>query len=418
VISVTNSDNIEIIVGGSVTSTPGFMAGATYCGLKAPGPGKLDLGLLCARVPCVAAGVFTTNRMKAAPVQVCQDRLAAAPQAQAVIVNAGISNAGSGHEGLITAERMTELAAQKLKLAPSLVLVASTGKIGYQIPLDKIAAGLKQLAVSVDGGHDLARAIMTTDTRPKEIAVRFPVQGGRLAGSGPWITVAGVAKGAGMIHPNMATMLAFITTDAAVEPGFLQMALRRAADRTFNMISIDGDTSTSDTLLILANGLAGNAPIRHGTALARRFQAALDMVCLHLAKEIAGDGEGATRLVEVTVRGAISTEDARKAARTIVSSNLTKCAIHGADPNWGRIAAAAGRSGALMDQFRLDVTIGDVVLMKDGTPLPFDVAAARAALSGDTVTISVDFHLGLAEATAWGCDMSEEYVTFNSEYTT
>jgi glutamate N-acetyltransferase/amino-acid N-acetyltransferase len=409
---------LAIIPGGSITSPRGFRAGATYCGLKSAGAGKLDLALLVSDVPCVAAGVFTTNRLKAAPVQVCQDRLAAALAAQAVIINAGIANAGTGQQGLDTAEQMTESAARKLGVSPQLALVASTGKIGWQIPLDKVKAGVSAITVSETGGHDLARAIMTTDTRPKEIAVTFSTPAGRGKGPAAIITVAGVAKGAGMIHPDMATLIAVVTTDAAIDPAILKPALKRAADRSFNMLSVDGDMSTNDTLLLLANGMANTEPIRQGSAAARLFQSALDMVCIHLAKAIAADGEGATRLVEVTVRGAVSVDDARRAARAISSSNLTKCAIHGADPNWGRIAAAAGRSGALMDQMRLDVAVGDVWLMRNGTPLSYDADKARAILSGATVPIVVDFHLGLAEATAWGCDMSEEYVTFNSDYTT
>ena len=413
---MVTDNRIETIEGGSITTPSGFRAGSAYCGLKTAGPGKLDLALLCSQTPCVAAGVFTTNRLKAAPVRLCESRLAQMPAAQAVIVNAGIANAGTGQEGLDVAEKMAELAARKLGLPASLALVASTGKIGWQIPLDKIASGLAQISVSETGGHDMARAIMTTDTVPKEIAVAFALSAWR--SKGPTVTVAGVAKGAGMIHPDMATLIAVVTTDAAVEAGFLRLALKRAADRTFNMISIDGDMSTNDTLLVLANGLAGNEPTRQGTAAGRQFQSALDTVCTYLARAVARDGEGATRLVEVTVRGAVSLDDARRAARAIVSSNLTKCAIHGADPNWGRIAAAAGRSGALMDQARLDVAVGDVWLMRNGTPLTYDVPAARAILSQETVPISVDLHLGLAEATAWGCDMSEEYVTFNSDYTT
>ena len=406
---------IEIINGGCVTSPRGFLAGATFAGLKSPGPGKLDLGILCAQVPCAAAGVFTTNLLKAAPVQLCESRLAQSAQLQAVIINSGIANAGTGQQGLDIAEQMAALAARRLGIPASLVAVASTGKIGWQIPMDKISAAVPNIAVKQNGGHDVARAIMTTDTRAKEIAVRVPLQA---SAAGTEITVAGMCKGAGMIHPQMATMLAFVTTDAAVDPAFLKLSLRKAADRTFNMVSIDGDMSTNDTLIVLASGLAGNAPIRQGTAAARRFQEGLDAVCTHLAREIARDGEGATRLVEITVRGAAKVSDARLAARAIASSNLTKCAIHGADPNWGRIAAAAGRSGALMDQTRLDVSVGGVMLMLNGTPLAFDANAAHAALSGDCVAVVVDFHLGLAEATAWGCDMSEEYVTFNSEYTT
>ncbi len=415
---IASEGKIQVVDGGSVTSPHGFMAGAVYCGLKSAGEGKLDLALLYSPTPCHAAGVFTTNRLKAAPVQVCEGRLAAAPRTQAVIINAGIANAGTGQEGLDTAEKMAAMAARKLGIPADMVLVASTGKIGWQIPLQNIKDGLAAIAVRTDGGHEMARAIITTDTRPKEIAVRFVLRGGKGKGPDQVVTLGGVCKGAGMIHPDMATLIAVVTTDAAVEPGFLRQALKRAADRSFNMISVDGDMSTNDSLLVLANGAAGNDAIRQGTAAARLFQDALDTVCQYLAKAIARDGEGATRLVEVTVRGAVSLDDARRAARAIVSSNLTKCAIHGADPNWGRIAAAAGRSGALMDQTRLDVGVGDVWLMRNGTPLAFDVAAARALLSGDTVPIVVDFHLGLSEATAWGCDMSEEYVTFNSDYTT
>jgi glutamate N-acetyltransferase / amino-acid N-acetyltransferase len=407
--------NIQVIDNGSVTSPRGFVAGATYAGIKTAGPGKLDLALLAAESPCAAAGVFTTNRLKAAPVQLCEGRLAQDSQAQAVIINSGLANAGTGQEGLALAEQMTALAGAKLGIAPSRVLVASTGKIGHQIPLDSIRRGIDAIRLTASGGHDAARAIMTTDTRPKEIAVSCRLAG---RGTGSVVTLAGMAKGAGMIHPQMATLLAFVTTDAAVEPGFLRLALKRAADCSFNMVSIDGDMSTNDTLLILANGFAGNEPIRRGTVASHNFQAALDTVCTYLAKEMARDGEGATRLVEVTVRGAVSLHDARLAARTVVSSNLTKCAVHGADPNWGRIAAAAGRSGALMDQSRLDVAVGDVALMRAGTPLDFDVAKARGVLMQESVPISLDFHLGLAEATSWGCDMSEEYVTFNAEYTT
>jgi glutamate N-acetyltransferase/amino-acid N-acetyltransferase len=406
---------MEIIKGGCVTSARGFLAGATFAGLKTPEPGKLDLGILYAQLPCSAAGVFTTNLLKAAPVQLCESRLAQSPHLQAVIVNSGIANAGTGQQGLDVAERMAALAAQRLGIPASLVAVASTGKIGWQIPMDKISAAVPNIAVKQNGGHDVARAIMTTDTRPKEIAVRIPL---RATAAGSEIIVAGMGKGAGMIHPQMATMLAFVTTDAVVDPAFLKQSLRTAADRSFNMVSIDGDMSTNDTLIALASGMAGNAPIRQGTIAAGRFQMALDAVCTHLAREIARDGEGATRLIEITVRGAASLEDARLAARAIASSNLTKCAIHGADPNWGRIAAAAGRSGAQMDPTRLDVTVGGVALMHAGNAVPFDAQAAHAALSADSVAVVVDFHLGQAEATGWGCDMSEEYVTFNSEYTT
>lgn len=402
---------LQTVDGGGVTSALGFRAGGAYCGLKKYG-GKLDLALLLADRPCAAAGVFTQNRMKAAPVQLCQNRLGAGGRAQAVLVNSGLANAGTGAEGLRIAEGMSRLAATRLQLDPALVLVSSTGKIGLQIPLDKIENGLAQLSVSESGGATFAQAIMTTDSRPKEIAVRYQDE------SGAWITVGGACKGAGMIHPNMATMLAFVTTDAAADPAYLQQALKAAAERTFNMITIDGDTSTNDTLLVLASGIAGNAPLVAGAPSAAAFQSALDAVCLHLAREIARDGEGASRLMNITVCGAATLADARQAARTIASSNLVKTAVHGADPNWGRIVAAVGRSGAAMEQERVDVVVGDTWLMKDGQPLPFDAQAASGHLKQGEVFITVDLHIGHSQATAWGCDMSEEYVTFNSDYTT
>lgn len=408
------NERFDVVKDGSITSVPGFQAGAAYCGLKTYGIAKLDLGLLRADVPCAAAAVFTQNRMRGAPVQLDEQKLAASPYAQGLIVNSGLSNSGTGAQGSQVAGRMVELTAARLGLSPELVLVMSTGKIGVQIPIAKVETGLQQIVLSADGGHDLARAIMTTDTHPKEVALRFPLGRGSSGGA----TMAGMAKGAGMIHPNMATMLACIVSDAAVDPYFLRQAVRKAADRSFNMVTIDGDTSTNDTFLVLANGLAGNEPVRRGTVAARRFQEALDAVAIHLAKQMARDGEGATRLIEVTVRGAVSVADARLAARQVVMSNLTKCAIHGADPNWGRIACAAGQSGALLDQNKLEIAVGSVTLMRQGSPLPFDAQAARAELSKDPVYITLDFHVGLSEATAWGCDLSEEYVTFNSEYTT
>jgi glutamate N-acetyltransferase/amino-acid N-acetyltransferase len=409
---------MQIIPDGSVTSPRGFLAGAVYAGIKTYGAEKKDLALLVSTAPCAAAGVFTTNKVKAAPVLLCQEHLASG-HAQGIIVNAGCANACTGAQGAADATEMAALAAAKLHLEPRCILVASTGKIGMPMPMDKVRQGLQNLVVTPDGGHDFAQAIMTTDTRRKEIAVSVPVphvtDG---AGALPAYTIAGCCKGAGMIQPNMATMLAFVTTDAAVDPAFLHAALHHAADGSFNMVSIDGDTSTNDTLVILANGQSGQPLIRAGTPEGRHFQAALDYVCVDLARLIAADGEAATKLIKVVVRGAATLADARLAARSVAGSNLTKCAVHGADPNWGRILCAVGYSGAQVDPDRLECHIGDVCVVRDGTPVAFDEAAAHQALAGGEVAIGVDLHLGSECATAWGCDLTEGYVRFNSEYTT
>ncbi|MDP2660484.1 MAG: bifunctional glutamate N-acetyltransferase/amino-acid acetyltransferase ArgJ, partial [Dehalococcoidia bacterium] len=283
--------------------------------------------------------------------------------------------------------------------------------IGVPLPMERIRDGIERLALSTSGGHELAQAIITTDTHTKEIALSFELGGTRL-------TIGGVAKGAGMIHPDMATMLAIITTDGNVEPGFLQEALTQAVDLSFNMISIDGDTSTNDTVLLLANGLAGNSPIGVSSPDREIFQEALNRVCLYLAREVARDGEGAEHLIEVRVEGAVSKDEARAAARTIVSSPLVKSAVHGADPNWGRILAALGRSGAQIEESRLEVFIGNVCVLTAGQPQPFDDEATRRQLKEPEVLLRVCLGLGKAEAQAWGCDLTEEYVTINSAYTT
>ncbi|OGO05395.1 MAG: bifunctional ornithine acetyltransferase/N-acetylglutamate synthase [Chloroflexi bacterium RBG_13_54_9] len=398
------------IPNGTITSPLGFLAGAAYAGLKTAGDGVLDLGILYSEVSCTAAGIFTTNKVKAAPVLLSQKHLER-QKAQAVVVNSGCANACTGEEGLEDAAQMACLTADKLRALPDDVLVGSTGVIGVRLPMEKIRLGLEQIALSHNGGHELARAIVTTDTFTKEIALRMEI-------SGKEITIGGVAKGAGMIHPNMATLLCFLTSDAVVDASCLHMALQRAVDVSFNMISIDGDTSTNDTAIILANGVAGNEAIREGTPEAQVFQAGLQEVCTYLAKCIARDGEGATRLIEVTVEGAQSPADARIAARTVAGSTLLKAAVHGSDPNWGRIVAAVGRSGAEVVASKLDIFLDSLCLMKAGRPQPFDTEEAQALLSKKEVPIKVNLNLGKGEATAWGCDLSEEYVTLNSAYTT
>jgi glutamate N-acetyltransferase/amino-acid N-acetyltransferase len=396
----------DIVPGGGVTSPSGFLAGAVKAGIKYADKRRLDLGILFSEAPCAAAAVFTKNLVKSAQVLLDMQRLKTR-KARAVVVNSGCANACTGPQGMKDAVEMTVLAARHTGAAADEVLTASTGVIGTMLPMERIRAAIPQIKLSSEGGHDIARAIMTTDTVPKEAAVK--------AGG---FTVGGMSKGVGMIHPNMATLLCFLTTDANVEAGFLKQALRKAVDVSFNMISVDGDNSTNDTVLIMANGLAGGKPITGDSQAARIFQEALDKICIHLAKSNARDGEGATRLIEVTVGGAKNLADARLAARTVVSSSLVKTAVHGCDPNWGRIIAAAGRSGALIDPDKLELEIGGVALFKDGMPLPFNHKEVAGYLGGKEVNIALNLHLGRAKATAWGCDLTAEYVRINAEYTT
>jgi glutamate N-acetyltransferase/amino-acid N-acetyltransferase len=402
---------IETVSGGTVTTPQGFSAGATYAGIKKKGENVLDLGILYSREPCVVAGVFTTNKIRSAAVVLNQKNLEKKGRVSAIIVNSGCANSSTGEQGLQDAFEMAAATAKALGIEPEEVLVASTGVIGVRLPMKSLRDGVNQVVLSPDGGHDFTHAIMTTDTRPKEVAIAVKTKDASFI-------IGGVAKGSGMIHPDMATMLVFLSTDAAVAPDFLKSALHSAADISFNMISVDGDTSPSDTVLLLANGLTGNKPISVGSSLAQPFQEALNQVCIYLAKAIARDGEGATKLIEVTVKRAISIEEARRAARTIVSSNLVKAAVYGRDPNWGRVTAALGRSGVELKESKLDVTMAGIPVLKSGRPIPFERQTAVTALEQKEIVILVDLHLGDASATAWGCDLTEQYVVINSAYTT
>lgn len=401
----------QTIAEGTVTSPRGFVAGATYIGLKNASKEAPDLGILFSREPCAAAGLFTTNKVKAAPVTVCQRNLGG-NRAQAIVVNSGCANACTGQQGMADAEATAALAAGKLGLSPEDVLVASTGVIGTTLPMELLQRGIERISLSENNGHELARAITTTDTFLKETAVRVGL------GLAHEAIIAGIAKGAGMIHPNLATLLCFLTTDAAVEPEFLKRALTKAVDASFNMITVDGDTSPNDSVIMLANGLAGNEAIAGGGPGADQFEKALEEVCLFLAKCVVRDGEGATKLIEVTVDGARTAEQARSGARTVAGSSLVKAAVHGSDPNWGRIVAALGKSEVEMVDSKLDLYIRDVCLIRGGVALPFDRSCVRSFLDHSDVPIRVCLNLGHASATAWGCDLSEEYVTINSEYTT
>jgi glutamate N-acetyltransferase/amino-acid N-acetyltransferase len=399
---------IEFIPGGTVTSAKGFKAGAALAGINKKAKHNLDLGILFSEDPCATAGLFTNTRIKAAPVVLCQGRLPS-KRIRAVVASSGCANASTGEQGLSDAFAMATLTAERVGVAPEEVLVASTGVIGPRLPMELVRAGIDKITLSADGGHSLARAIMTTDTVPKEAAVRVA--------DGEFI-IGGVAKGSGMIHPQLGTLLCLLATDAKVDMGFLSLALQRAGDISFNMVSIDGDTSPNDTVLIMANGLAGNKVITKDSRQAAPFQQALNQICIHLAKAIAGDGEGASRLIEVIVSEASDMASARLAARAIASSSLVKAAVHGGDPNWGRIIAAVGRSGAEVVEPRLELYIGGICLVKGGIPLPFDKKKAVKALTDSQVSIDLNLNLGKAKATAWGCDLSEEYVTINSQYTT
>ena len=393
--------------GRGVTYAHGFRAGAAKAGVKYGRPERLDVALIVSERPCAAAAVFTTNQVIAAPCIVSRTHVERGPL-RAIVVNSGNANACTGEQGERDAIAMAEAAATVVGCSPYEIAVASTGVIGFKLPVDRIAAVLPQIELTEDGWDDTSRAIMTTDTRPKVAERELNLAAGT-------VRIGGVAKGSGMIHPNMATLLAFVTTDAAVEPGDLRRIVSRAADTTFNAISVDGDTSTNDTLLVLANGASGVTP--KGADLAA-FEEGVRAVCADLARMIVADGEGATKVFEVRVRGAASADDARLAARTITNSNLVRTAIHGGDPNWGRVLAAAGRSGARVDDRKASVRIGDLFVYRSGAPLVVADADVRALVAADAIEIEVPLGLGDGEATAWGCDMSAEYVRINAEYMT
>ncbi|MDF2627355.1 MAG: putative amino-acid acetyltransferase [Symbiobacteriaceae bacterium] len=397
---------------GGVTAPAGFLAAGVHADIKGKGGTKKDVAVLFSRVPCAAAGVYTTNLVKAAPVVLSQERTAAG-QLQAVVVNSGNANACTGEQGMADARTMADLTAKALGLEPAAVAVASTGVIGVPLPMDRVKAGIARAAASIapDGAQAAAEAIMTTDTYDKQYAVQFDL-------GGATVTIGAMAKGSGMIHPNMGTMLAFLTTDADVDPATLHVALKASTEKSFNMITVDGDTSTNDCLIALANGMARNPKVVMGSAHYNTFAAALDHVLIHLAKEIARDGEGATKLMEMRVKGAPTVQDARTAAKAVCGSMLTKAAVFGEDANWGRVLCALGYSGATFDPARVDLWLGDLPMMKAGAPLPFDEEAALAILKEKTVVFTADLHSGTAEATAWGCDLTYDYVKINGAYRT
>ena len=406
---------INIIEGG-VTAAKGFSAASCAAGIKKKG--KTDMALITSAVPCVAAGTFTTNVVKAAPVIWDRNIVTGGNAVQAIIINSGIANACTGKEGLDICEETAEEVSQKLIISRDSVLVASTGVIGKQIPMDKIKEGIDVMSESLDSGIDAgteaARAIMTTDTQIKEKAFTFTLSDGTI------VTIGGCCKGSGMIHPNMCTMLSFITTDVNISRELLQQALSEDIQDTYNMISVDGDTSTNDTVLLLANGMAGNKAITEPDMDYQLFKEVLHEVNQYLAKQIAADGEGATALFSCHVVHAISKDDARALARSVVSSVLTKAAIAGHDANWGRILCALGYSGVEFDPEQVDLTIesmqGKLEIVKGGKGTGYSEEEATKILSEADITITADMNTGAAEATAWGCDITHEYIRINADY--
>lgn len=412
--SVANGVNIEIQeAAGGVTAAAGFVAGGLHAGLKKC-PDKKDLAIIHSLAPAVVGAVFTQNKFAAAPVNWCR-QVVAGGRAQAVVVNSGNANACTGAEGAANAAEMAAVCGKALQAPPEQVLVCSTGVIGVQLPMPLLREGIATCAaqLSTQGGQAAAEAIMTTDLYCKETAVSYQYQG-------KTVTVGGIAKGSGMIHPNMATMLCFITTDLQIEAAALQQAVKEAADASFNMVTVDGDTSTNDSMLVLANGQAGNETVQAGGAGYAEFVQALTLVAARLARLMAYDGEGATKLLECQVCGAPSLQDARLAAKAVVGSSLVKAAFYGEDANWGRIACAAGYSGAQFDtakvNLRLQSAAGEIELMRDGSGLVFDEEAAKQVLQEREIFIKLDLGSGEYQATSWGCDLSHEYVNINADY--
>ncbi len=411
----------EIIsVKGGVCAPQGFLATGTAAGIKKSGK---DMAMLLSKVPCAVAGTFTSNIVKAAPVLWDKRIVEEEKKAQVCVMNSGVANACTGREGMEICEKTAAVTAQALKAAgyevePGQVLTASTGVIGRQIPMDKMGAGIETMATQLDGsekGADLAvRAIMTTDTVPKQAAVSFMLDGTK-------VTVGGMCKGSGMIHPNMCTMLAFVTTDAAIDQALLQKALSASVQDSYNMISVDGDTSTNDTCLVLANGLAGNATITDESSEAYAlFAEALNAVNKKLARKMAADGEGASALIEMKVKGAASVEEAKIIAKSVIGSSLVKTAVAGHDANWGRILCAMGYSGATFDPEKVDLyfdsAAGSLKIIENGVDTGYSEDLATRILSQKEIMITADLKQGDCEATAWGCDLTYAYISINADY--
>ena len=371
----------------------------------------MDLGIVKSKNLSNTAATFTSNKVVSPSVTVSKEKIALGNSAQAIIVNSGCANCCVGNQGYLDAQEMCDLVSTHHSISSENVFVASTGMIGVELPMALIRNHVGNIKLTEDGGHDFAKSIMTTDTRRKEIAVSFEVDGSR-------VTIGAVAKGVGMIHPNMATMLCFIATDANVESGFLQTSLKSSVDTSFNMIDVDGDQSTNDSVFVMANGASGTSEINKDSIAANDFQDALSYVCIQLAKELVKDGEGAQRLLQVTIEGADSLKDARKGARSVVGSLLVKSMVHGGDPNWGRIMMALGKSEIKVIESEIDIFLNDIHIVHKGVSIPFLKEAVVSAMRVEEVNFKININQGNFSATAWGCDMTEEYVIFNSAYST
>lgn len=400
---------------GGVTAAKGFQAASAAAGIKYEN--RQDMALIYSEIPCAAAGTFTTNVVKAAPVKWDKQIVENSAFTHAVVINAGIANACTGAEGMEYCQKTAQKAGELLHIPEDSVLVASTGVIGKQLPMDRICAGISmmvpKLGAEIENGHKASLAIMTTDTHEKEAAAAFDVDG-------VTVTIGGMCKGSGMIHPNMCTMLAFVTTDLNISPELLAEALREDVQDTYNMISVDGDTSTNDTVLLLANGAAGNVRITEKNAAYEEFKKALKYINTTLAKEMAGDGEGATALFEVKIIGAETKEQAKLLSKSVITSSLTKAAIYGHDANWGRILCAMGYSGAIFDPEKVDLffesSAGKMQIIKDGVALDYSEEKATEILSQPAVTAIADIKMGDCEAAAWGCDLTYDYIKINADY--
>ena len=401
-------------IDGGITAVQGIRAAGVVCGIKKEKSiatfyhgNAMDLGLIVCDEPATAAGVFTTNKAKAAPVIVSQEHVKSG-RAQAIVANSGNPNACTGEQGLKDASRMTELVAEVLDIDPELVLIGCTGRIGVFMPMDKVEKGIKMVVpgLTYNGGHQAARAIMTTDTVPKEVALEFDLQGKKAR-------IGGMVKGAGMIEPNMATMLCFMATNVSIDSALLQEALKTAVDKSFNMISIDGDMSTNDTAIILANGMAGNNRIEKKDGDYEVFLQALSSATLSLAKMIVKDGEGATKFVELRIKGARNHEEARTAACSIARSPLVKTSFFGEDPNWGRIMASLGASGIEMDGTVTDIWLDDLKIVENSISTGYDEVHAKKIIEKDEFAVTIDLKAGEAEGTLWTCDLSYDYVKCN-----
>lgn len=406
---VTSSKEIIVLEEESVTLAKGFKAGGMYCGIKRK---KLDLGYIVSEVPATTAGVYTTNIFQAAPLLVTQESIAKENKIQAILVNSGNANACTGEQGLLDAFEMQKEFACELGIKEHLVAVTSTGVIGELLPMDKLKSGINQiLDAEYEAEDNFKQAILTTDTCIKQMAVQVKIDG-------KTVSIGGTAKGSGMIHPNMATMLGFVTTDANIAHDDLLYALKDITNQTFNMITVDGDTSTNDMVLVLANGMAENEQLTKNHPDWDVFKEGLKLVCESLAKKIAKDGEGATKLIEVQVNGAFSTDAARAVGKAIISSNLVKTAIYGTDPNWGRIVSAIGYSGIPVEPNAIKVAIGPFLVFEDGLPCPIVEADVKEYLELETIQIFVELNQGDYSATAWGCDLTYDYVKINASYRT